>query len=159
MRSYTLSKKNGNQIISKIKSKWTSKPNLNINKIRLVEIDKESSILIGEEFTAVKHGKEILPFLKMNELLETYSTIFIDKGAIRPICNGANVMRPGIVKWEGNFKSGDIVAVKDEQHGKIIAVGLALVDSSEIQKIIKGVIIKNLHYVGDKFWKSYKTII
>jgi len=76
-------------------------------------------------------------------------------GAIRFICNGANVMRPGIVSTD-EFNKDDIVVVKDNKHGKYLAVGIALVASKEVQTMLKGQVINNMHYVSDKFWKSYK---
>ncbi|MFQ6134683.1 MAG: PUA domain-containing protein [Nitrososphaerales archaeon] len=158
MRSYTLSKKDGNHVVDAVQSRWPNKPRFKAKGIRIVEVDEERALLIGEEFTAVKLGEDILPFLKMEELLETFGKIVVDKGAIRYVCNGANVMRPGVVQCEGRFESGDMVAVKEEQHGKLIAVGLALVDSSEIQNMGKGVVVKNMHYIGDKFWEAHKNI-
>ncbi|MEE9585947.1 MAG: PUA domain-containing protein [Nitrososphaerales archaeon] len=153
-----LSKRDGNHVVDVVQSKWPNKPKFKAKGIRTVEIDEESSLLIGEEFTAVKLSEDILPFLKIEKLLETFGKIVVDKGAIRYVCNGANVMRPGVVQVEGEFKSGDIVAVKEEQHGKILAVGFALTDSSEIQTMSKGVVLKNMHYIGDKFWEAHKTI-
>jgi len=76
-------------------------------------------------------------------------------GAIRFVCNGAKIMRPGIVSME-EFNQDDIVVVKDDRHGKYIAVGVALVASKEAQAMSKGHIIDNMHYVSDKFWDVCK---
>jgi PUA domain protein len=94
----------------------------------------------------------------MDDYLDRIGTIVIDQGAIRFICNGANVMRPGIVRWAGEFQAGDIVAVKEAGHNKIIAVGVALVSSQDLSGISKGVAVKNVHYVGDPLWEAFKTI-
>jgi PUA domain protein len=78
-------------------------------------------------------------------------------GAIKFVCNGAKVMRPGIIDFD-YFRNGDIVVVKDQMHGKALAVGLALKDSEVAKAMSKGYIIDNLHYISDKIWKAYKEI-
>ena len=94
----------------------------------------------------------------MENLLEKLGSVTVDKGAIRFVCNGANIMRPGVIRWEGVFKSGDVVVVKEELHNKSIAVGFAIVCSSDIQNISRGIIVKNMHYVGDELWEAYKKV-
>ena len=57
-----------------------------------------------------------------------------------------------------SFNKNDIVAVKDERFEKYISVGLALEDSATAEKLQKGYVIDNLHFVGDKFWDAFKEI-
>ena len=47
--------------------------------------------------------------------------------------------------------------IEESQH-KFLAVGKAITDSSELENISKGEIIKNLHYISDKYWEIAKTI-
>jgi len=158
MKSYMLSKNKGSEVTDKILQCWPYKPKFNPKKILSIDVDIEQSLLISNEFTAIKIGEDVLPFLKMEDLLETYGKIIVDKGAIRFVCNGANVMRPGVITVEGNFESNDIICVKDVQYGKFLAIGFALKNSSEIKDISKGIVMKNMHYVGDKFWEAHKSI-
>jgi len=85
-------------------------------------------------------------------------TIVVDFGAIRYVANGADIMRPGILKSE-IFREGDIVSVQENKYKKFIAVGIALVEESHLKKMKKGVVLKNYHYIGDNFWEAYKQII
>ena len=78
-------------------------------------------------------------------------------GAVKFMCNGANVMRPGI-KSHSEFSKDDIVCVIEESQHKFLAVGKSLVNSSEMENISKGEMVKNLHYISDKFWEISKTI-
>jgi len=158
MKSYMLSKKNGNQVVDIINKTWPNNPKFKTKNIRTVELDNEKSLLIGKEFTAVKIGNDIVPFLIMEKFLEIKGKIVIDKGAVKFICNGANIMRPGVIRVEGSFKTDDIIGTEEAQHGKMLAVGFALVDSSEIQDMPKGVVMRNMHYIGDKFWEVFKIV-
>jgi PUA domain protein len=153
-----LSKRDGNHVIGEINRTWPNKPSFNPKNIRIVEIDDESSILIGQEFIAVKTGKKILPFLKMEVLLKKFGIVVVDKGAIKFVCSGANIMRPGVIRVDGEFKSGDIVAVEEEQYNKIISVGIALKDSLDINNLSKGVVVENFHHIGDSYWEAYKKV-
>ena len=49
----------------------------------------------------------------------------IDRGALKFVCNGAKVMRPGIINFD-SFKKGEIVVVKDQTHGKELLSDLLL---------------------------------
>lgn len=78
-------------------------------------------------------------------------------GAVKFVCNGAKIMRPGITKFD-SFKKDDIVIVKDHTYGKSLAVGIALDDSEIATSKSKGYVIDNLHYISDKFWEVHKEI-
>ena len=60
------------------------------------------------------------------------------------MCKGANVMRPGIKKFS-EFGEGDIVCIVEESQNKFLAVGKAQVNSSELEGMKNGEILKNLH--------------
>jgi PUA domain protein len=98
-----------------------------------------------------------LPFLGRTEVLEKFPSVIVDSGSIKFICNGAKILRPGIVEFS-QFKKNDIVVAKEEKYGKYLSVGLAFVDSIDAKELQKGQIINNLHYVSDKFWNAFKEI-
>lgn len=99
----------------------------------------------------------IVPFLGKQEELQRFPSVTVDRGAVKFVCNGAKVMRPGIINFDP-FRKGDLVAVKDQVHGRAIAVGLALEDSEGAKQMTKGYVIDTLHYVSDKIWEGYKKI-
>ena len=78
-------------------------------------------------------------------------------GAVKFVCNGARIMRPGITKFD-TFKKDDIVIVKDQNYEKSLAAGIALDDSEIAASKLKGYVIDNLHYISDKFWEVHKEI-
>lgn len=81
-------------------------------------------------------------------------SIVVDMGAIPYVCNGADVMAPGIKEIKGEFEEGDLVVVRDIKHSKALAIGRALVGSDEMKGMRKGKAVVNLHHVGDKLWKA-----
>ena len=121
------------------------------------ELDDSTSLITGDNITAIRAGENYLPFLSETGLLEKFPKATVDAGAIKFVCNGANVMRPGIKKFS-EFKKDDIICVVEEAHNKFLAVGKALVSSEEMSSITKGEVVKNLHYISDKYWEAAKLI-
>lgn len=156
MKSHPLSKSDSNDIIADILSQWK----LQIPKPKtliLHEVDENTLLITSEDFTAIRIDKTYLPLLSETSLLEKFPRIIVDAGAIKFVCNGANVMRPGIRKYT-EFKKDDLVCVAEETHNKFLAVGKAIISSEEMPNITKGEVVKNLHYVSDKYWESAKLL-
>jgi len=77
-------------------------------------------------------------------------------GAVPYVCKGADVMAPGVVNINGEFKENDLLLVVDERHGKPLALGIALFNAQAMKNVKHGKIVKNIHYVGDKLWKALR---
>jgi PUA domain protein len=43
--------------------------------------------------------------------------------------------------------------IRDQQHGKPLAIGMAIVSGDEMMKMTKGKAIKTIHWVGDELWE------
>jgi len=125
--------------------------------VRTHQIDEKRIIITGKDITAVKIDDYILPFLDEVSILEKFPYVIVDMGAIKFVCKGANVMRPGITKFS-DFEKGDIVCVIEESQHKFLAVGKAEIPSSQLNETNKGEVIKNMHYISDIFWESKKEI-
>jgi len=100
----------------------------------------------------VRDGDAIYPFLGGSHV-DGLPRVVVDMGAIPYVCNGADVMAPGIADMD-SFEVGNLVVVRDVTHGKALAIGKALKSSSDIEASRKGKVIENLHYVGDSLWKA-----
>jgi len=156
LKSYTLSKTDSNEMLESMSSQWK----MEMPKIKTLvkhEIDEDAAIITGEGFTAIKIGGMYIPFLSETSLLEKFPKVMVDAGAIKFVCNGANIMRPGIKSFT-NFQKDEIVCVAEETHNKFLAIGKALVSSDEMSNITKGETVKNLHYISDKYWEAAKTM-
>lgn len=161
MRTWVLSKRDTSALKDLIRKEWPSNVVTTFadeKNFKAYEIEKGKRILKGDNFAAVELDNEtILPFLGTADILERFPCVHVDMGAVKFVCNGANIMRPGITRFD-NFRKGDIVAVRDQTFSKILAVGKALEDSDIAASKTKGYVIDNFHYVGDRFWESYKEI-
>ncbi len=92
------------------------------------------------------------------KLREYYPQVVVDDGAVPKIINGADVMRPGIKDICGDFRKNDIILVRDFRN-RIISLGIAMYNRSEVESMSKGKVIKNIHYLGDKIWKLCEELI
>ena len=156
MKSHNLSKSDISSVVDKMALQW----HIDIPKAKtlvLHEIDDETSMVTGDSISAIQIGDTYLPFLSETSLLEKFPKATVDAGAIKFVCNGANVMRPGIKKFT-EFQKDDIICVVEEVHGKFLAVGKAMISSTEMANTTKGEAIKNLHYISDKYWEAAKLI-
>jgi len=109
-------------------------------------------------------GEYIVPTLFLihrsakGKALPPYPKVVVDTGAVRPIINGADVMRPGIKEFVGDFGKGDVVFVTDEK-GRVIAVTVALYSRQEMEQMQKGKVLINLHHLGDKIWQASLELV
>lgn len=78
--------------------------------------------------------------------------VVVDKGAIRFVSNGADIMAPGILEADPEIKKGDFVIVVEETHRKPLAIGKALMEGQQMVDADSGKAIKSITYVGDKLW-------
>ena len=156
MKSHNISKSDISEVIDKMTKQWR----IELPKAKtlvLHELDDSTSLITGDNITAIRIGEIYLPFLSEVGLLEKFPKAVVDSGAIKFVCNGANVMRPGIKKFT-EFQKDDIICVVEEVHNKFLAIGKALVSSEEMANISKGEVVKNLHYISDKYWEAAKLI-
>ena len=156
MRVYNLPKNKIDEALGLISSQLNIKPAKKPKDVKVVEVDEKNRIVVFEEFKIGQIDSIVFPFLADVETVGAMPAVIVDSGAIKFVCNGADVMRPGIVRVDGEFSIGAKVAVRESTHGKAIAVGEALFASNEIVNISKGAVVKNLHYVGDRLWEEFK---
>jgi len=120
---------------------------------------KESNNKWGDANTAADKAEDrFIPFLGCQSVLDLFPSMVVDEGAIRFLLNGADVMRPGVRRLDDWGPAGAVVVVKEEKKGRAIAVGLSTTSGTEASAMTKGSCLKNLHYVGDKYWNLHKQL-
>ena len=156
MKSNLISKSETAKLLEKISKRWNiSFPK--IKNLKIHQISEQSQIITGNEMKILNVDDEYIPFLSETEMLKKFPYVMVDMGAVKFMCNGANVMRPGIKK-HSEFEKDNMVCIIEESQNKFLAVGKALVSSQDIENMEKGEIIKNIHYISDKYWEIGKTI-
>lgn len=120
-------------------------------EVEVVEEEGRKLILVDGSVLLLEEGGRLLPFLgRAGEW--GLKRVVVDMGAVPHVAGGADVMSPGVVRVEGEVRPGELVAVVDERHGKILAVGEALVPGGEMVGR-RGKAVRNLHHVGDRSWR------
>ena len=156
MKSNLISKSETSTLLKKISEDWGMEfPK--IKNVKVHQILNDAQIITGEGLKILKINEEYLPFLSEIEILKKFPSVEVDMGAVKFMCKGANLMRPGIKKFT-EFEKEKLVCIVEETHHKFLAVGRAMVSSSELENMEKGEIIQNLHYISDRFWETGKTI-
>ncbi len=156
MKSNLISKSESSDILEEITKRWKMELPKTKN-LKVHQITDDAQLIIGEGFKALKVDDEYIPFLSETGILEKFPHVMVDMGAVKFMCKGANVMRPGIKNFT-EFQKDDIVCIIEESQHKFLAIGKSIVDSTEMDGMEKGEVLKNLHYISDKFWEIGKTI-
>ena len=77
-------------------------------------------------------------------------TLQISDGAILSLTNGATIKKPGIVGYN-DFKKGDTITLTT-QKGELISIAKALMNSTDIEKITKGIVAQSERVYYKKEW-------
>ncbi|MDI9644186.1 MAG: RNA-binding protein [Candidatus Verstraetearchaeota archaeon] len=128
--------------------------------LELVELASGERVYLQDRRPVlIELGGKLMPALTgLEEALSGIPRVVVDMGAVPFICNGADVMAPGIRSVPEGVKPGDVVIVSDERHGKSLAVGLLMMEREGILRKKKGKAVKNVHHVGDAIWKDLQKI-
>ena len=121
----------------------------------LVEIeDGEFDVVLvdGEPDVLYVDDEPFLTVSGANEHPPDTRVVTVDAGAISFVSNGADVMRPGIVDADDAIDDGDLVAIAEESHGKVLAIGRALVDGDDMLGD-EGKVVESVHHVGDDLYE------
>ncbi|XP_055585982.1 malignant T-cell-amplified sequence 1 homolog [Uranotaenia lowii] len=79
----------------------------------------------------------------------------VDKGAIRFVLSGANIMCPGLTSPGACMTpvdKGTVVAIMAEGKTHALAIGQTTLSTDDILKVNKGVGVENCHYLNDGLW-------
>jgi malignant T-cell-amplified sequence len=102
------------------------------------------------------------PYFPTLRLLHRYPFLLpvlrVDRGAIKHVMNGADVMVPGLrserAVIEDEVEAGAAVAVFAESKVHAIAVGVCKMSSAQMRINDKGIAIESAHYINDGLWQT-----
>jgi PUA domain protein len=100
------------------------------------------------------------PYIPTLRLLHKYPTILprvqVDKGAIRFILSGANIMCPGLTspgaRMDVSLPQDTVVAVMAEGKEHCVSIGITKMSTEDIAHVNKGIGIENIHFLCDGLW-------
>ena len=155
---HSLSKREVHDITGQVSKSWPTNSIGAIKNLQAYVIDGNKRLLVGNNLVAIQLAPDfVIPHLTQHDLLEHFASVQVDMNAVKFVCNGANIMRPGITDFT-TFKESEIVLVKDQTHKKELAVCISLVDDVTGRKMERGVVLNNIHHIGDVYWETKKTI-
>jgi len=79
----------------------------------------------------------------------------VDKGAIKFVLSGANIMCPGLTSKGAKMTEvpkNTIVAVMAEGKQHALAIGITIQSTEDIAKVNRGIGIETVHYLNDGLW-------
>ncbi len=160
-RRYSLKARRAKELLTTTSQQLKVPLPLEDKHLRVERVDLPATgalILLNDEAAFIQVDDEVFPTLLNAVALKALPSLTVDMGAVPYICNGADVMAPGLVKIEGDFAAGDIVVVVEERFAKPIAVVKALVDARDVAAQKRGKVAITRHYIGDRFWEACKRL-
>ncbi|CAG9474771.1 cell cycle regulator protein, putative [Plasmodium vivax] len=116
------------------------------------------TVIIGNNellFFQIRNG----PWMPNLKLVHKYPfmmpQIQVDKGAIKNVLRGSNIMCPGVTSPGGKLddvESNTVVQIRAEDKEFACALGITTMSSKEILEVNKDICIENIHYLNDGLW-------
>jgi len=118
-----------------------------------ITLDEYSLILVNDKPLLFEIEGQLFPTVRgALEMKLQKRLVIVDKGAVRFVSNGADIMTPGVVEADPEINEGDLVIIVEETHRKPLAIGKALMEGPQMVEADSGKAIKSIIYVGDKLW-------
>ncbi|CCE64727.1 hypothetical protein TPHA_0I02230 [Tetrapisispora phaffii CBS 4417] len=121
------------------------------DKIQLYTVDGE--VYFFQQFD------ELIPTLKLiHKYPQAFPTIQVDRGAIKFVLSGANIMCPGLTSPGARlpetpgYEKDSIIIINAENKEHALAVGKLLMSTDDIASINKGHGVEMIHHLGDPLW-------
>ncbi|TYL38254.1 RNA-binding protein [Natronococcus pandeyae] len=121
-------------------------------RVEFEETDWEVVLIDGEPRIAFFDDEPFLTVRGANAYDPENRLVTVDTGAISFVSDGADVMRPGITEATDDISPDDLVLIAEESHGKVLAVGRARVEGTEMAGD-EGKVVDSLHHVGDELYE------
>ena len=111
-------------------------------------------------FFATRDGGWFPTLRLLHKYPEIMPRLRVDRGAIKFVLSGANIMCPGLTSpgatIHDEVPAGTPVAVFAEGKEQALGIGWTTLSTEEMREVNKGVGVENLHYLADGLWRSPK---
>ncbi|CAG9856876.1 unnamed protein product [Phyllotreta striolata] len=130
------------------------------DSLRIIKCHDHIEIIVnsnGELLFFRQRDSQWMPTLKLFHKYPFFLPMHqVDKGAIRFVLSGANVMCPGLTSPGAKMTdvpTDTVVAIMAEGKEHALAIGKTALSSDDIAKVNKGIGIENCHYLNDGLWQ------
>jgi PUA domain protein len=107
LKKWVLSRRDSADMISKIESSLGVNMNLPKSAQAQCAEPEDGVIFVGlDGYEFVNVGDSFFPFLGSQAAMALFPSVTVDEGAIRFMLNGADVMRPGIRRFDDREDAG-----------------------------------------------------
>lgn len=130
--------------------------------IRLAKCHDHIEILISPNGNHLFYRQRDGPYFPSLRLVHQYPdmcpTVQVDRGAIKFVLSGANIMCPGLTspggKVSDDIQSEQVVTVMAEDKQHALAIGLTKLSGIDMKNVNKGIAIETIHYLNDGLWRA-----
>ena len=116
-----------------------------------------SLISVNNTVFFIQNSEVVFPHLRIcHQYPDLMKKMQVDKGAIKFVLGGANIMCRGLTSPGGHMEEaeeGEVVSIVGEGKTNIMAIGIMRKSSSAIRSENNGIGIELLHFLGDGIWK------
>jgi len=151
---HLLKQKRAKEIINRIEQQFNEVFHISSNKISTGIIDDTVFYFLDQVPFAFDIDQHVM--MTLRGILQFHPKnrfVTVDMGAVRFVTNGADVMAPGIIDADISIEEDMPVWIRDEQHHKPLAIGVALMNGENMVQSSSGKAVKMIHYIGDTIWK------
>lgn len=122
--------------------------------------DKVCVVLVDDEPLFFNHRDG--PYFPTLRVLHRYPDMMprlrVDKGAIKFVISGANIMCPGLTSSGATIHDevdeDEPVAIYAEGKEHALAIGITKMSTADIKSVNKGIGVDLVHYLNDGLWSS-----
>lgn len=124
--------------------------------------DKIQLYSIDDNVVLFQHFDDLIPTLRVvHQYPQCFPRVQVDRGAIKFVLSGANIMCPGLTSAgaklpEESIDKDAIVTIYAEGKENALAIGKLTMSTDEIKSKNKGIGIELLHYMGDGLWHFHE---
>lgn len=133
------------------------------SQVEILKCEDKIQLYIADgETVFFQQFDELIPSLKLvHKYPDAFPKVRVDRGAIKFVLSGANVMCPGLTSAGGElpeapgYPEGTIVTIYAEGKEHALAVGKLMMSTEDIKSKNKGICIESCTYLGDGLWNFH----
>lgn len=131
-------------------------------QLRTVKCPDHVELLVNSTGTHLFFKQRDSPYFPTLRIVHQYPDIAphlqVDRGAIKFVLSGANIMCPGLTSPGGKvpdeIESEQPVIIKAEDKEHALAIGMAKMSGKDIKTVNKGIAVETVHYLNDGLWRA-----